>query len=129
MRRAVFAFAVCLFAAFAVAEDPPTRIGKTLKGCSAVGGYVSGDFRIRYEKVVAVAINPQGTDYWVFFPDELEQRHRRADKSLIALTLPTERFIEDGRPKTIQFTEHKMVLCKCPRFFWGAGDPGVSAEH
>jgi hypothetical protein len=119
--------AFTLIAHFANAQQQPT-IGKTIKGCTAVGGYKGGDFTVRYEKTVAVAITPEGSDYWVFYPDDLE-RHRRTDGSLIALLLPTKRFIEDGKPKKILFTEHKMKICLCPKFFWGPGDPGVSADH
>lgn len=110
------AIGITLFVAAQTFADEPAKLNPKgfIQGCVCTGeGY---DGSARYEQVLVVAITPEGSDYWIFYPEHLEDRHRRSDGSLIALRLPTERFLQRGK-----FRQGKLGRLRCPEADAGRG--------
>lgn len=125
--RAVFVtallFALLIVISFNANADEPVQLNEKgfKKGCVCTGVNSAGDKS--YEKVLVVAQNPGGGDYWVFYPDYREERHRRSNGSLIALRLPTEQFIPDHK-----FRTSRRGKIQCPPHFWNQA-PVQTAER
>lgn len=109
-------------------------LSKAKKGCTAVIGFHDGNFSVYYEKVYVLALKPtidRDTDqiadeYWVYYPDRDHSDDAKDEQGRpLAVTLPVKDFLENGT-----VVQHKTVICRCPAFFWGAGDsPAASADH
>lgn len=115
-------------------ERPIIPAEKGKKACTYVIGFKSGNLAVYYEKILVVAEKPAldengnpKPEWWVVSrqnPNERDKEGREiafnVSKDKVLFTNPT-----DGPVVVI----HKMMTCKCPSFFWGGGNSGISAEH
>ncbi len=126
IRRGVWFVAIgfILFVGAQLIAGEPVKLNtKGFKeGCICTGqSYAGGSV---YESVLVVAITPEGSDYWVFYPEHLEDRHRRHDGTLMALRMPTEQFLPRGK-----FRAGKMGRLRCPESLWGNDTQMANAER
>lgn len=129
IRRGMWLIAIgitlfCVAQSFA-GEPVKLNVKGFKEGCVCTGESYQGG--ARYEKVLVVAMTPQGSDYWVFYTetqDMLETRHRRSDGTLMALMLPVERFLEKNK-----FRPGKAGRLKCPDTYWSAGGQTADASQ
>jgi len=118
----ILAFLIFAISVSAEEKEKPRLNEKAFKqGCICTGESYSGD--AQYDKVLAVAETPGGSEYWVFYPEDLEFRHRRSDGSLMALLLSKDVFLPRG-----QIRQGKIGPLRCPETMWGGGAT-VTAER
>lgn len=116
------AAAVWLTVGTTYAGEPTKLNPKGFKdGCVCVGQGYNGS--AAYEMVRVVAEMPGGGDYWVFYPEHLEERHRRHDGTLIALKLSRDAFIPRGKNG-----KGRLGRTRCPESMWGITS-SITAER
>lgn len=115
--RVMYLMSVLLLIFVACASAPVAKTKHYLRGCTAA---LTTAGSVLYERVVVVGITPQGSTYWVFYPD------RKTDlpegRKAYAEALPVERFIEIGK------NGHAGNRpCRCPEALWSP--TGVTAAE
>jgi hypothetical protein len=110
--------ALCL--TFAACATAPVQHAKHyLNGCTAALSHATGS--IFYERVVVVGITPQGSTYWVYYPDRRSEP--KEGRKAYAEAMPVEQFIERGK-----LGHAGGRPCRCPSELWGVSS-GISADQ